>query len=280
MRDFNLIKALVGPGLKGEDLRYVDCYVTSRIGVFIPSMGACGYAAHKGHSHPAYMVVITFPAVPEGAGGDYAASIVSPDVPHDDIPGADYYCIMIDKEYFVGQYRLYRDEVPLFEREDFRASGDIIRLINTFAMEYTAGIPNAAITLEAQTALLVHWLIRSLLGESGYSRTLSANCLVARAQHYMERHFHEEVRVGRLAELEHMSDSGFTRLFRKETGVTPIHYLIGLRIEKSKELLRRNELSITEVGAVSGFGSSTHFAAEFKRLTGVSPSRYRAAYRH
>lgn len=277
MKDIDLIKALVGPGLKREELKYVDCYVTPQIGVFIPSRGSCGYAARKGHSHPAYMAAIMFSAA---SGGDYSALMVSPDIPHDDMPGVDYYCILIDQEYFVSQYRLYRDEVPLFRWEGFRASGDIIRLINTFAMEYTAGTPNAEITLDAQAALLVHWIIRSLLGGSGYSRTLSANCLVARVQHYMELHFHEEIKVGRLAKLEHMSDSGFTRLFRKETGVTPIRYLLTLRIEKSKELLQRNEMPITEVGTACGFGSSTHFAAAFKRLTGVSPSRYRAAYRH
>lgn len=287
MRNFDKIKTLVGADLRMEELKYVDCYVHNKLGIFIPSMGACEYAARPKHTHPAFMIAIFFSAddlakKPDTVieKGHYYAAAVSPEVPHDDIIGSGYYCVMIEKEYFLSQYRLYRDDKPLFLWEEFSVPGDILHLINTFAMEYTRMIAHTEITLEAQATLLTHWIIRSMTGNSGYTGGLSANCLVARAQHYMELHFHETVTVSQLAALEHMSESGFSRLFKKETGITPIQYLMRIRIEKAKTLLQQKEIPITEAGEKSGFGSSTHFATEFRRLTGVSPSRYREAYRH
>lgn len=287
MRNFNEIKALIGTDLRIEELKYVDCYVHHKLGIFIPSMGTCEYAARRKHTHPAFMIAIFLSTddlakKPEIAieKGHYYAVIVSPDVPHDDIVEQDYYCIMIEKEYFLQQYHLYRDDQPYFLWEEFSVTGDILHIINTFAMEYTKLTAHADITLAAQVTLLTHWIIRNLTGNSGYTGGISANSSIARAQHYMELHFHETITVSRLAAMEHMSDSGFSRLFKKETGFTPIQYLMRIRIERAKALLQQKELSIAETGEKSGFGSSTHFAAEFRRLTGVSPSGYREAYRH
>lgn len=287
MRDFEDIKTLVGTGLQTEELKYVDCYVHKKLGIFIPSMGACEYASRPRHTHPAFMIAICFSTddldMKPGLvieKGHYYALIVSPEIPHDDRIKNGYYCIMIEEQYFLSQYRLYRDDKPLFLWEEFSVPGDVLHIINTFAMEYTRRTAHADITLEAQTTLLTHWIIRSITGSDGYTAGLSANCSVARAQHYMELHFHEAVTVSQLAALEHMSDSGFTRLFKKETGMTPIQYLMRIRIERAKTLLQQQEVPISEAGERSGFGSSTRFAAEFRRLTGISPSRYREAYRH
>ncbi len=287
MRDFDDIKALVGATLRAEELKYVDCYVHKKLGVFIPSMGACKYAAKPRHTHPSFMIAIFFSTdgLEKQPGiivekDHYYAVIVSPEVPHDDFAGTDYYCIMIEEEYFLNQYRLYRDDNPHFLWEEFSVSGDVLRLINTFAMEYSRMIAYAEITLDAQVTLLTHWIIRSLTGNSGYAGGLSANCSVARTQHYMELHYHETITVRQLAAMEHMSESGFSRLFKRETGITPIQYLMRIRIERAKILLQQKNLPISEAGEKSGFGSSTHFATEFRRLTGVSPSRYREAYHH
>lgn len=51
-------KALIGATLKEQELASVDCYVRPQLGIFIPAVGACGYAARREHTHPAYMVCI------------------------------------------------------------------------------------------------------------------------------------------------------------------------------------------------------------------------------
>lgn len=94
----------------------------------------------------------------------------------------------------------------------------------------------------------------------------------------IEEHFNENITVSQLAQLGHMSDSNFNRIFKKETAQTPIEYLIEIRVQKSKTLLRRKDIPITEIAMRCGFGSSAHFASSFKRIMNISASEYRDSY--
>lgn len=283
MRDFSVIQALIGKGVRQEELKYVDCYVHQTLGLFIPSMGACGYARREGHCHPSYMIVIVFPDTGDRRmekKNQYPAVVLSPDIPHSDLPEQTrYYCILIDKNYFERQYGLYTSQKPYFEHQKFMVCGDILKALNTFAFEYSKKMQNAEITLAAQATLITHWLIRSILGETMDVRSISSNYEVGRIQQYIELHFEQNITVGDLARLAHLSESGLNRLFKKETGLTPMEYVIETRIEKSKTLLRHKEIPITEIAMRCGFGSNAHFTSCFKRLLGVSPSEYRQAYR-
>ena len=288
MKDFSLIKSLVGKSLRDEELKYVDCYVHSKLGLFIPSVGKCGYAQRKDHTHPTYMITILFsteeldikPSI-EIKKNHYFSTILSPDIPHNDISEEFnyYYCILIDKDYFKQEYKRYTDENPYFEWKQFSMCSDILKTLNTFAFEYTKNMQNSDITLDAQATVITHWIIRSILGENQGMRSISSNYTVARAQHYIEQRFDENITVSQLAESGHMSVSNFNRIFKKEINLTPINYLNEIRIEKSKTLLRRKDIPITEIAAKCGFGSSAHFATNFKRLTNVTPSVYRDSYK-
>lgn len=289
MRDFSIIKALVGESVTENELRFVDCYVHPKLGLFIPSVGTCQYAQRQGHTHPSYMITILFSVEESGVTpkisierNHYLASVMSPDVPHTDFSDEfiHYYCILIDRDYFDSQYRLYTAEMPCFNDLQFALCSDILKTLNTFAFEYSKQMPNSDLTLEAQVTVITHWIIRSILGENLDLRMISSNYAVARAQHYMEQHFDKNITVEDLAGLNHMSSSSFNRIFKNELGVTPIKYLIEIRIEKAKKLLRRNDIPIIEIASRCGFGSSAHFASNFKRLAGVTPSEYRNTYRH
>ena len=137
---------------------------------------------------------------------------------------------------------------------------------------------NSDITLNAQKTLITHWIIRSILGENLDMRSVSSNYQVGRIQQYIELHYSENITVKKLAQMVYMSESSFNRLFKKETSSTPIEYLIEARIEKSKTLLRRKDISITEVAQRCGFGSASHFTSSFRRLMKISPTEYRELY--
>ena len=65
------------------------------------------------------------------------------------------------------------------------------------------------------------------------------------------------------------------RVFRKATGQTPIEYLVRLRIQKSTELLRNTDFSITEIALQVGFNDSNYFTRQFRNSLGESPRSYR-----
>jgi AraC-like DNA-binding protein len=73
-----------------------------------------------------------------------------------------------------------------------------------------------------------------------------------------------------------MSPSHFSRRFRETYAETPYSYLMTRRIERAKALLRRGDLSVTEVCFAVGWSSLGSFCARFGELVGEPPSTYRA----
>lgn len=276
MRDLEIIKKLVGGDITENDLRFVDCYVSNKLGVFIPSMGECGYAAKENHSHPSYMVTILFDR--KGAPRNhYCASIITPETAHNDYE-EDYYCIFIDKTYFETVYLMYCDKIPERNIQEFFICSDVLRALNMFAFEYSKQMQNSDITLDAQATLITHWIVRSIIGESMDMRAISSDDTVARIQRYIESHYGDRLTIAQLANMAHVSESSLARAFQREFGTTIMKYISGIRIEKSKLLLRRTDIPITEIAQRCGFGNSSHFTQTFKGMTGVTPHEYRKSY--
>jgi AraC-like DNA-binding protein len=73
-----------------------------------------------------------------------------------------------------------------------------------------------------------------------------------------------------------MSPGHFSRSFRAAFGETPYGYLMTRRIERAKALLRRGDLTVTEVCFEVGCVSLGSFSSRFTELVGESPSAYRA----
>lgn len=77
-----------------------------------------------------------------------------------------------------------------------------------------------------------------------------------------------------------MSAPHFQRLFKEETGVTPMAYLQSLRMERARELLSDTHcyLGVKEVGYQVGIPNKGQFTREFRKLTGSTPTEFREMY--
>ena len=287
MKNMEVIKKLVGDSITESNLKNVDCYVYENFALFIQSMGFCEFAVKEQHVHPSYMIIIEFgtddfliPPRIELKKNYYLASIVSPNIPHEDkaVEFPNYYTIMIDKEYFESQFLLYQNEIPRYEGQQFLICHDFLKMLHLYAFESSKNMKNGEITLECQTKLLTHWIIRSLLGENYDMRSISTNERIGRIQTYIELHCGEDLSVSDFAKSANMSVSNFNRLFTKEVGMSPKNYLTDVRLNKSVKLLRRNDLSVSEIAEQCGFYSLSHFSAVFKKAYEMSPTEYREKY--
>jgi transcriptional regulator GlxA family with amidase domain len=97
-----------------------------------------------------------------------------------------------------------------------------------------------------------------------------------RARDRMDRDYAEPLDVPALARGAFMSAGHFSRSFRAAFGETPYSYLMTRRIERAKALLRRGDLSVTDVCFAVGCTSLGSFSSRFTELVGESPSAYRA----
>lgn len=97
-----------------------------------------------------------------------------------------------------------------------------------------------------------------------------------RARDLMDREYARPLDVPALARAALMSPSHFARRFRSVYGETPYGYLMTRRIERAKALLRRGDLTVTEVCMEVGCTSLGSFSSRFTEIVGESPSSYRA----
>ncbi len=92
----------------------------------------------------------------------------------------------------------------------------------------------------------------------------------------MDREYARPLDVAALARAALMSTAHFSRRFRAAYGETPYAYLMTRRIERAKALLRRGDLSVTEVCMAVGCTSLGSFSARFTELVGQTPTAYKA----
>ena len=97
-----------------------------------------------------------------------------------------------------------------------------------------------------------------------------------RARDLIDREYDRPLDVPALARAALMSPAHFSRQFRAAFGETPYCYLMTRRIERAKALLRRGDLSVTDVCIAVGCTSLGSFSARFTELVGETPSAYRA----
>jgi len=92
---------------------------------------------------------------------------------------------------------------------------------------------------------------------------------------WMAEHVAEEFNLDRLAAQAGLSKFYFNRLFKSAMGMSPSRYLITLRMDEAKRLLRETKENVVSVGLDVGYSNPSHFAQLFRRETGLSPSDYR-----
>ncbi|MBT2235628.1 helix-turn-helix transcriptional regulator [Nonomuraea sp. NEAU-A123] len=105
--------------------------------------------------------------------------------------------------------------------------------------------------------------------------TLEDLVRLRRARDMMDRDYAKPLDVPALARGAFMSPGHFSRSFRAAFGETPYSYLMTRRIERAKALLRRGDLTVTEVCFAVGCTSLGSFSSRFTELVGESPSSYR-----
>ena len=118
------------------------------------------------------------------------------------------------------------------------------------------------------------------LSSSAFSRSeqRSESRRVTRVQHFIARHFHEEVRLETLAELIGMTPVAFSRFFRQRTGRTLSDYIIDIRIGHAARLLVDSAQTVAEICYDCGFNTLSNFNRLFRKRKGCSPKEFREAY--
>ncbi|MBK8233410.1 MAG: GlxA family transcriptional regulator [Candidatus Eisenbacteria bacterium] len=120
-------------------------------------------------------------------------------------------------------------------------------------------------------------------GQAQFSAQLSAQLAehepLRDLQTYIAEHPDHDLSVGRLAHRVGMSPRNFARLFKREVGITPAHYVGTVRVETARRLLEETSHRLETIRRRSGLGTLESMRRTFLRTIGITPGQYRERFR-
>lgn len=174
------------------------------------------------------------------------------------------------------------DEVQnrLLLNKVFTYDKTITGLIQTFIQESTSQIPYAS---SLMLCLLTEIMIRLL--QSSYIGTAPEKPNNVQKHHYRDKLFekiidfinkniYEPLTIAEICEKFSLSRSSLQLIFKEHMKQTPKKYINELKLEKSREMIRQNEYTISEIALILGFNSIHYFSRAFAQQYGMAPSEY------
>ena len=112
----------------------------------------------------------------------------------------------------------------------------------------------------------------SIMGKSGKQRSDRGGCVLSII--IMKEILHYDI-----SRYVFLSRSYFAKAFKEIKGVSPIHYLLRIRVERAGELLVRTNRKVSDIAFGVGFSNQQRFNEIFKKYTGMTPLQYRKFHR-
>lgn len=120
--------------------------------------------------------------------------------------------------------------------------------------------------------MMTDYFIQCIQATPYLTNTQKACC---QACGYIARNYAGQLTLQTVADYVHLNASYFSAIFSDNYGITFKDYLNQTRIEKAKQLLTTSNYSIIEIAVSTGYEDQSYFTKMFKKLTGISPGRYR-----
>ncbi|MFD0960072.1 helix-turn-helix domain-containing protein [Paenibacillus chungangensis] len=130
------------------------------------------------------------------------------------------------------------------------------------------------IMLMRQRILFLDMLIHTVSDLRSQIVTGHTNTVIEKTIDYMVHHYHESISVEELSHMAGLSPSHYSRLFKKYTGYSPIHYLTQIRMDRAKELLVLSDYKLKAIAQSIGYSDELYFSRLFKKNVGSAPSQY------
>ena len=155
---------------------------------------------------------------------------------------------------------------------------DILRYLNAMVQEATSQSMSYELVCHNLLEILLIKILRHQHFDLEVGKQSKATKDISFIKHYLETYYHESIQLEDLASMTHLSRFYISHSFKKEIGMSPMEYLIDIRIKESKILLRTTNYSISQVADIVGFTTPTYFSKQFRKSTGISPTDYREQY--
>lgn len=189
----------------------------------------------------------------------------------------------VEVQFFARYYERYlareRLDASLHPMETLRAlrgktlhPHEVVGVLNDIGRCAYKGVAAELYFIGKSNELMAH--ILRMERESMFGDPMDRSGVEAVLSH-IDANFCSDIRRDTLVDLARMSPTKLKNLFKRMTGKTITEYIVGKRMEKAAFLLSNTDAAIDEIATRTGYGTSTGFAASFRKQAGLSPTAYR-----
>jgi AraC family transcriptional regulator len=263
-------------------------YISEHVAVFEPKEYVNGQMVNLDHYH--FVIFNSTPPLLKIGRREYQfhkGSLMSLEpemdltvVPFDGRVMGEYSAISVSRDFFekIAVEALDNNKIK-FKRIENSCNPHLFEIVGNFKHEilnYSDKYPVMVNSIATQVAFQ---LLRDVNADTPMSKRKGCYDYkyINKALEYMEINSNYNITIEEICREIYVSPAHFGRMFKYHTGQSPHRYLIGIRIQRAKEMLKRAEVSIEEAARLSGFVSISHFSTVFKRTVGMKPSEYRKA---
>lgn len=123
------------------------------------------------------------------------------------------------------------------------------------------------------------YLLNAELCRKRFEEQKPDNDVCSTALNYMQKNIGNRIDLDTLSNLVHLEKSYFVRLFRKNTGKTPIEMLVSLRMDKASDLVANTDIKICDIASMCGYNTVSFFISEYRKRFGATPEAHRKMLR-
>src|SRR6188474_312755 len=163
---------------------------------------------------------------------------------------------------------LMMNKIPVLSK--LTEAGRILRYIHDEILNQEIGYSTRANQLIDELFII---LTRHLTKQNNRARDFPK--VFMQLEQALRQNLFQQWTVEEMAAIAGMGTTLFNEKVKNYTGFTPLNYLINIRISEAIKLLKRKDVTITDIALDTGFYSSQHFSTTFKKLTAYTPSEFR-----
>ena len=216
-------------------------------------------------------------AVPKGHFVLIDEKVLHQDRPNPANPGK-FYCLGLDHVHFAGMKPgvLTAADTPCVV-----AAGDLADEVyacyQKLYQECNLKRPGYDLVCNLTAAYIVILIHRILVPVTPSLDMRQMSFITLQAKEFIEQNYSQNITLSSLADRLFVSQNYLSHLFKRETGLSPINYLIKVRMGKAKDMLVRTQRSIGEISEQIGYENPSLFSMLFKKATDMTPGEYRQA---
>jgi AraC family transcriptional regulator len=160
-------------------------------------------------------------------------------------------------------------------------SDDLIRQVGISVLnELSEQTATSRMVAEMSSLMLATRLIQNYVDQNLIDRIVSGparldHARTRRVLDYIDLHLEDDLTISDLAQVAHLSDFHFARVFATTMGMPPQRYVSQRRLAAAKQMIAVGKLPLSEIAFRSGFSSQASFTRAFRRATNVTPGEFR-----